>query len=265
MASENPKGYPEDSELVIGTVDSIFRQGAFITLDEYPGKRGMLHLSEISLKWVRNIRDYVKEGQKVVVQVLKVNPDRGHIDLSLRRVSDHQKKAKLQEVKRRQRAEKLLTVLADELAVDVKDVQEKIAAPLLAEYDTLYDGFEALVADPDGYTSLKLPKKWVATVKDVVGKNIKSPNVSITGFVELTSYESDGVVAVKDTLKKIQGYKADADIDVSVVSAPLYRVRVTAADYKKAEKTMRKGVDAALDAFKKRKGEGEFHRDHPQK
>ncbi len=265
MADENPKGYPEDSELVIGTVDSIFRQGAFITLDEYPGKRGMLHLSEISLKWVRNIRDYVKEGQKVVVQVLKVNPERGHIDLSLRRVSDHQKKAKLQEVKRRQRAEKLLKVLAGELGVEVGEVQKRIADQLLEDYDTLYDGFEALIADPDRFDDLKLPKKWVATVKDVVAKNIKSPNVSITGYVELTSYEPDGVAAIRDTLKKISDFKADADIDVSVVSAPLYRVRVTAADYKKAEKTMRTGVDSALEDFKKRRGDGEFHRDHPQK
>ncbi|HIE33962.1 MAG TPA: S1 RNA-binding domain-containing protein, partial [Candidatus Altiarchaeales archaeon] len=91
--------YPEPGELVIATVQNIFKQGAFVTLDEYGNKRGMLHLSEISLKWVRNIRNYVKEGQKVVLLVLRVNPERGHIDLSLRRVSDAQRKAKLQEVK----------------------------------------------------------------------------------------------------------------------------------------------------------------------
>ena len=59
--------YPEQGELVLGTVKSIFNQGAFIDLDEYTGRRGMLHISEITLKWVRNIRDYVKENQKVVL------------------------------------------------------------------------------------------------------------------------------------------------------------------------------------------------------
>ena len=96
--------YPEAGEYVIGTVDSIFKQGAFITLDEYLGKKGMLPLSEISLKWVRNIRDYVREGQKVVLLVLGVNPERGHIDLSLRRVVDAKRKEKLQQVKQLQRS-----------------------------------------------------------------------------------------------------------------------------------------------------------------
>lgn len=95
--------FPKEGEFVLGTVQSLFKQGAFITLDEYKGQRGMLHLSEISLKWVRNIRDYVKEGQKVVLLVLRVDPSRGHIDLSLRRVNEAQKKQKLQDVKQEQR------------------------------------------------------------------------------------------------------------------------------------------------------------------
>ena len=114
MERTEVSGFPEDGELVLGTVDSIFKQGAFISLDEYSDRRGLLHLSEISLKWVRNIRDYLREGQKVVLFVLKVDPSRGHIDLSLRRVNDAKRKEKLQEVKQRQRSQKLFELLAQE-------------------------------------------------------------------------------------------------------------------------------------------------------
>ncbi len=45
---------------------------------------GLLHVSEISSSWIRNIRDFVREGQKMVLKVLRVDLEKGHIDLSLR-------------------------------------------------------------------------------------------------------------------------------------------------------------------------------------
>ena len=47
---------------------------------------GLLHLSEISRSWIRNIRDYVREKQKMSLKVLRVDHEKGYIDLSLRRV-----------------------------------------------------------------------------------------------------------------------------------------------------------------------------------
>lgn len=55
--------------------------GAFV---EFPdGKRGLVHISEIADTYVRDINDFLKEGQKVKVKVLTVNED-GKMDLSIR-------------------------------------------------------------------------------------------------------------------------------------------------------------------------------------
>ncbi|MFH1722520.1 MAG: translation initiation factor IF-2 subunit alpha [Candidatus Altiarchaeota archaeon] len=264
MAYENP-GYPEEGELIMGSVESIFKQGAFIKLDEYPGRKGMLHLSEISLKWVRNIRDYVKEDQKVVLVVLKTNPERGHIDLSLRRVSEHQKKNKLQEVKQLQRAKKLLNILAEELKVDLKEVEEKIAEKIFGKFDTLYEGFEAIVSEPQTIESFGFPKTWIPIIKKTVEKNITSPYVYVKGFVELKNYAPNGVTIIKDTLQKIQKYKSESEIEVATISAPYYRIQIKAKDYKSAEKTMKNSVEDALVYFKKNQGDGIFHKEIPKK
>ena len=86
--------FPEVGDLVIATIDRITEYGAYVTLDEY-GKEGFLHISEISSSWIRNIKDYIREGQKTVLKVLRVNIERDQIDLSLRRVSKRERIEKL--------------------------------------------------------------------------------------------------------------------------------------------------------------------------
>jgi translation initiation factor 2 subunit 1 len=63
-------GIPEDSELVLCTVNKVLPNSVFVTLDEY-GIDGLIHISEVSPGRIRNIRDFVKEGKKVVCKILK--------------------------------------------------------------------------------------------------------------------------------------------------------------------------------------------------
>lgn len=255
--------YPEQGELVLGTVKNIFNQGAFIDLDEYPGKRGMLHITEISLKWVRNIRDYVKEEQKVVLLVLRLDPGRGHIDLSLRRVNDSQRKIKLQQVKQKQRAGKLMEVMAAELKLAPEDIKAKVGQAL-SSYESAYAGLEAIAADNSLADRLELEPKLRKKLLELVVKSIKAPAVDITGYAELHSFESDGVSAIKAALSEILKHKPnDCQMELTYVSAPLYRVKVTAADYKSAEKALRTAVDQGIRHVEANRGAGQFHRELP--
>lgn len=260
MTSSDTKEYPDPGEFVIATVQDIFKQGAFVTLDEYNNEKGMLSLSEISPKWVRNIRDYVKEEQKVVLLVLRINPERGHIDLSLRRVTDSQRKEKLLEIKQKQRAEKLLEFLANELKTPVAEINKKIRDKLLKRFDSLYEGLEAITLDNNIIDELDIEKKWKSALIEIVSKSIKPPLVSITGYAELRTHDPNGVDIIKEALKTIENYKTNCKIEAGYVSAPIYGIKVTATDYKTAEKALRGSVDGCIEYIKKFGGEGEFHR-----
>ncbi len=255
------KDYPDEGELVLVTVKSIFNQGAFVTLDEYGNKRGLLHLSEISLKWVRNIHDYVKEGQKVVLQVLKVNPERGHIDLSLRRVKEQQKKEKLKEIKQTQRASKFLEQLAKELKEPEKKIEGEISEKLLEKYESVYSALEAIASDEKILDTIAIEKSWKQPFLNLIGRNIKAPFVEIVGYVDLKSYESTGIYVVKEALKKIENYKAEGEIEVTYISAPMYRVKVKASDYKNAERILKNATDESIAYMKQHHGEANFHRE----
>jgi translation initiation factor 2 subunit 1 len=100
--------FPEVGELVICSVQNVKNFGAFVTLDEFQGREGFIHVRDVATGWVKYIRDHVREGQKVVCRVLGVDADKGHIDLSLKQVNDHQRREKIQEWKNEKKAEKLL-------------------------------------------------------------------------------------------------------------------------------------------------------------
>jgi translation initiation factor 2 subunit 1 len=261
-STKSSESYPEPGELVLATVRSIFRQGAFVTLDEYGNKRGLLHLSEISLKWVRNIRDYVKEGQKVVLMVLRVNPSRGHIDLSLRRVKDHDRKEKLKEVKQKQRAEKLLDLLAKNVNKPRDEIEKEVSQKILAKFETIYEGLEAISVDEETLQKLNISKEFQSPLLELIRKSIKLPFVEINGYAKIISYEPNGIEIIKQTLEKIENYNDtdEAKINVSYVSAPIYSVKVKAREYKIAERILREAVEKGINYIKKHRGFGEFHR-----
>ena len=97
---------PEQGEIILATVTKVMDHGAYVTLDEYDEIQGFLHISEIAPGWIRSISRFVKDGEKKVLLVKKVNVKRGDIDLSLKQVSKDQKKQKLKEVKKYEKAKR---------------------------------------------------------------------------------------------------------------------------------------------------------------
>ncbi|MCI1944588.1 S1 domain-containing RNA-binding protein [Clostridium luticellarii] len=70
-----------------GTVVNITSFGAFV---EVEGKTGLVHISEVSDTYVKNIRDYLKEKDKVKVKVISID-DNGKISLSMKQVEQDKK------------------------------------------------------------------------------------------------------------------------------------------------------------------------------
>ena len=123
MAEWKPE-WPEVGDLVIATIETVTDYGAYAKLDEY-NKKGLLHVSEISSSWIRNIHDFVREGQKVVLKVLRVDLEKGHIDLSLRRVTKREKIEKIKSWKKERKADALLRGVAEKVGLSVEELYEK--------------------------------------------------------------------------------------------------------------------------------------------
>src|SRR3970282_2520678 len=164
--------WPEEAELVVCTVKEVKNFGGFVTLDEYEGKEGFSHIAEVSSGWIKYIRDYVREGQKVVCKVLRVDPSKGQVDLSLKAVNEHQRREKIQEWKNEQKAENLLGIVAQRLSKTVDACWEEFGYDLLDSFGTLYRAFEEWVLDEDALQDEGFKGAWVKAFAEVAREDI---------------------------------------------------------------------------------------------
>jgi|TARA_B100001964_G_scaffold225468_1_gene273330 translation initiation factor 2 subunit 1 len=252
------KGFPEEDELVLCNVSKVQFHSVFVNLDEY-GKGGMIHISEVSPGRIRNIRDYVKEGKKVVCKVLRVNEEKGYIDLSLRRVTETQKRKKIDEIKQEQKAEKILEFVAKDSNLDVEKLFNDITASISKKYESLYEFFQQIVTDSNAIEDSGIDTKTGKKLEEAIKSRIKETTVEIEGKLKLTSFASDGVSIVKEALKKALDAGKD-DISIKYLGAGTYNVSVNAKDYKEAEKLLKDSLEEALEFIRKNDGEGEFVR-----
>ncbi|MFP3256094.1 MAG: translation initiation factor IF-2 subunit alpha [Thermoplasmata archaeon] len=248
------KDYPEIGDLVIGTIESVKDYGAFVDLDEYPGKKGFIHVSEVASGWIKYIRDYVREGQKVVCQVINIDREKGHIDLSLKRVNEHQRREKVQEWKNEQKARKLLEIVKQRSGdLDI----ERLAEDLENSYGTLYAAFETASYDPEAFER-ENEGNWVTHFIDVAKENIQPPEVKISGFVEISLNSKDAIDHIKEALMSI--HRPEDGITVQYTGAPRYRIVVVAPDYKTAEEKLRDAATKVVKNIKEKGGNAEFIR-----
>lgn len=249
-------GYPSKGEFVVGTVARVLDFGAFISLDEYENKEGLIHISEIAPGWIKDIRDHVKKGQKVVCKVLDVNPKRGHIDLSLKDVNERQRREKMQEWKNEIKAFKWLEIAGEKANVDRKELVE-IGKKIIKEYDSVYAAFEDCAFEGPEVLSF-IGEELAKAVYEIAHENIKPSKVRVRGYLELKCKAPDGIDRIKKALR--EAYKATDDVGMKIeyVGAPKYRIDIEASDYKKAESALKKAVERTLKSIKKLGGEGSF-------
>jgi translation initiation factor 2 subunit 1 len=252
------KEWPDEGDLVVATVHKVLNYGAFAKLEEYPEKEAFIHISEVSSGWVKNIRDYVRENQKIVAKVLRVNPRKGHVDVSLKRIREDQRTRKIQQWKIEQKAEKLLEFAGGSIGKDLDTAYEEVGYYLMDEFGDLYGAFE--IAAEEGAKSLinrEISEEWAEAITEVAKKNISPPEVHITGYVDLKSYAADGVDVIKGALLSIK----DEDVSIQCVGAPRYRMTVKSSDYIEAETMLKNAAQVAIDEVVAAGGEGEFYRE----
>ncbi len=252
------EGFPEEGELLLCTVTKIFGHSVFINIEEY-SRQGMIHISEISPGRIRNLRDYVVEGKKIVCVVLRVNKEKGHVDLSLRRVNDNQRRRKLESIKQEQKAEKILDYVAKELNKDPKQFYEAISEKIFKKYSNLNDCFSDVVKGEITLKELGIEKESAEKLTDMIKERMKPPKIIISGNLSLKSYDGDGIEIIKQALKKAEDSGKESVV-IKYAGGGTYNVMVTADDYKQAEKILKDVSDASIKFIEKKQGIASFKR-----
>jgi len=246
-------GFPPQGDLVLCTVTKIYHNSVFVTLDEY-GKSGMIHISEISPGRIRNIRDYVTVNKKIVCKVLNIDMQKGHIDLSLRRVNDNQRKNKNNEVKQQQVSEKIIKYIALQTKQDPKKLCNDIYNKIKDKYTSTYSVFEEALTNEKVLDELGLPDKEKAFLLDKIKQRIQLKEVTIKQSIIMQSYAPDGVEIIKEILKKVQTKNSS----ILFNGGGKYTLAITAPNYKDAEKELEEKTEFIVENMKKQKANVEL-------
>jgi translation initiation factor 2 subunit 1 len=218
---------PEEGELVYGVVTRTTPHGAYVSLTEYGGLEGFIHVSEMTSGWIRNVEKLLREKQRVVAKVIRVERSRREVDLSLRQVSLEERRRKLLEVKQAEKVRALFSRLKARLGWSDERIEGEFSRKLLTLAPTTFEALERVVKEgPQLLVALGLQEEEAKQVWEETKEKIKPRVYSERVLLELRSRAPDGIERIKQALLSL----LEDGIEVRYLGAPRYLLIVSSPD-----------------------------------
>ncbi|UYV82220.1 EIF2S1 [Cordylochernes scorpioides] len=248
--------YPEIDDVVMVNVRSIAEMGAYVHLLEYNGIEGMILLSELSRRRIRSINKLIRVGRSECVVVIRVDQEKGYIDLSKRRVSAEDIERCKEKYSKAKSVNSLLRHVAELLNYETDEELEELYQKTAWYFDEKYkkqggsyDVFKLAVQAPRSkkFGVLVQPGDDARnpTILDECGLDPKTQSilhaniawrltpqsVKIRSDVEVCCYGYEGIDAVKDALQQgIEHASPKMPVKISLIAPPQYVVTTSTMD-----------------------------------
>jgi translation initiation factor 2 subunit 1 len=236
----NGRQIPQLGELVVGRIKEVKNYGAYVELDEYPGVEALIHVSEISLKWVRNIRDHLKEGQRNIFKVIRVNPDSMQVDISLRRVSKREREEKLLEIKKKQKVQVIIKSTVEKTGSHGENLLPKLLESVGGDFLRLYDVFEEISEGrPARGFFPNLDEGISKALESVISEEIRRREAVVKGELSMRCDGRNGVEVIRNAVIASEALAGPSEsIEIKVKGPPIYTVWVRASTAERASELL---------------------------
>lgn len=239
----NRRQLPRVGEVVIGTVKELHDYGAYLIIEDYNGLRAFLPWSEVSSKFYRYIDDVVKTNERVAVKVIRVDVAKGQIDVSLKRVTEDERRSKMTWWKRTQKAVNIVLLTAKELKKSEREAYEEVIWRLEDMFGDVMSGLEAAALEgEEPLVKAGVPAEWVPKLVEAARKYVELKRFKASVVATIRSVASDGVERVKSVLNamlsSLSGFK-DLSAKAYVIGSPRYRFDLVSLDYKVLEDALK--------------------------
>ena len=185
----------------------------------------MILLSELSRRRIRSINKLLRVGKNEVVMVIRVDKEKGYIDLSKRRVSGSDIRRTDERFSKSKSVHSVLRHVSTRLRVPLASLYQRIAWPLARKYGHAYDAFTVAVLDPESIFSLltECTAEERAETIDFIKLRMTPQPLKIRADIQVTCFAYEGVNAVKAALLAGQALSTEAvPIKVQLIAPPLY-------------------------------------------
>lgn len=234
MVFYKKKGFPHRGEIVLCKVMRILPHSVFAQLIEYKSKEGMIHVSELSNRWTKNIASVVSIGQQIVCRVEKVNLEKGFIDLSKKRVTGGEEKNKKNEIRNENRIEKTIEYACKQSKITLEEFYKKAGFNIIKEYGLLYNFFENYIEDISVVSELTLPDNFKKELKQSFDSLIKNSRANSNKTVEFIANGENGIENIKTFVKELLNKTKEKNnsFEIKYIDASKYMMSIESKNYK---------------------------------
>jgi translation initiation factor 2 subunit 1 len=216
--------FPEIDSFVMVNVKQIAEMGAYVKLLEYDNIDGMILLSELSRRRIRSIQKLIRVGRNEVVVVLRVDKEKGYIDLSKRRVSPEDIVKCEERYNKSKMVHSIMRHVAEKTNVPLEELYKDIGWPLNKKYGHAVDAFKLSITNPAVWDEVTFQN---AVIKDelisYISKRLTPQPTKVRADVEVTCFAYEGIDAIRAALVKAEEKSSEAaQVKVRLVSPPLY-------------------------------------------
>ncbi|XP_076230759.1 eukaryotic translation initiation factor 2 subunit alpha [Calliopsis andreniformis] len=245
--------YPEVEDVVMVNVRSIAEMGAYVHLLEYNNIEGMILLSELSRRRIRSINKLIRVGKTEPVVVIRVDKEKGYIDLSKRRVSAEDVEKCTERYAKAKAVNSILRHVAELLHYDSDDQLEELYQKTAWHFEkkykkqeaSAYDFFKQSVLDPSILAECGLDEHTKEVLLNNIKRKLTSQAVKIRADVEVACYGYEGIDAVKAALKAGLALSTDElPIKINLIAPPLYVMTTSTPEKQDGLKALNDAIEA---------------------
>jgi len=250
--------FPEIESVVMVNVRNIADMGAYVSLLEFDNIEGMILLSELSRRRIRSIHKLIRVNRNEVVMVLRVDEDKGYIDLSKRRVSPEDVAACEDRFNKAKAVHGVLRHLAERRKLYLKDLYEKIGWPLYKKYGHAYDAFKLAISDDnpvDPFEIIDIPEDFKAELKAYILRRLAPQQVKIRSDIEVSCFTYAGIDAIREALfAGIQLSTENMKIKINLIAPPIYVLSTMTYEKEAGINLLQKAIDAIRESISSKGG-----------
>lgn len=250
--------YPEVDELVMVNVNQIAEMGAYVTLMEYNNIEGMILLSELSKRRIRSVQKLIRVGRHEIAVVLRVDKEKGYIDLSKKRVSPEDIQKCEERYNKSKTVHSILRHVAEKKSMPLEDLYSAFGWPLYARYGHAFEAFKVALTSPEEiFQGLDLPQDLQTELLANIARRMTPQKVKIRADIEVVCFEYAGIEAIKAALQAgEQGFSSEeVPIKIKLVAPPLYVIITQSADRALAIDTLERCIAKIEERIREQGGE----------
>ncbi|CDS12216.1 Putative Translation initiation factor eIF2FT alpha subunit [Lichtheimia ramosa] len=246
---------PKVDDVVMVNVRQIADMGAYVRLLEYGDREGMILLSELSRRRIRSVQKLIRVGRNEVVVVLRVDEEKGYIDLSKRRVTPEDI-AKCEEKYNKSKAvHSILRHVAEKHDIALEELYQTIGWPLYRKFGHAYDAFKLAITDPDPiFEGMDIQPEILKELVSNIKRRMTPQPVKIRAQLDIRCTGVDGVNAIKAALTAGEAQSTEqVPIKITYLAAPFYVVTADALDKTIGFEVMEKAINAIKETLESHK------------